>query len=196
VFPVTRNRWVTFDCYGTLVPSLPADAHGRLSSEGGPNRPFNDVESLLAELRRRGYKLGVLTNCDDAQFEAAHRTFRKPFDLFVTAERIRARKPDLWHFRAFQLLAQVRKDHWVHIAADWQQDIVPAEAFGIHRVWLDRDGTGEPRRVGPRTRTDQPALLGVGSHSDPTGGGAHVHTAADAVRAVDWLFQDQAACAS
>jgi len=174
VFPANRNRWVTFDCYGTLVPSLPVDAHGRLSSEGGPTRPFNDVESLLAELRLRGYKLGVLTNCDDAQFEAAHRTFRKPFDLFVTAERIRAHKPDLWHFRAFQLLAQVRKNDWVHIAADWRRDIVPAEVFGIQRVWLDRDGTGE----------------------DPSRATAHVHTAADVVRAVDWLFQDQAVCAS
>ena len=173
MFPANRNRWVTFDCYGTLVPSLPADTHGGLSSEGG-NRPFNDVEPLLAELRLRGYKLGVLTNCDDAQFEAAHRTFRKPFDLFVTAERIRAHKPDLWHFRAFQLLAQVRKNDWVHIAADWQRDIVPAEVFGIQRVWLDRDGTGE----------------------DPSRATAHVHTAADALRAVDWLFQDQAVCAS
>ena len=158
-----HNRWVTFDCYGTLV-------NGRST----PIRPFQDVEPLLAELRVRGYKLGVLTNCDDRQFEAAHRAFSKPFDLFVTAERIRARKPDLWHFRAFQLMAQVRKDEWVHIASDWSNDIVPAEVFGIQRVWLDRDGTGE----------------------DPSRATVHVRTAADAARAVDWLFQDQAACAS
>jgi FMN phosphatase YigB (HAD superfamily) len=116
----------------------------------------------------------VLTNCDDAEFEAAHRTFRRPFDLFVTAERVRAHKPDLWHFRAFQLLAQVRKNDWVHIAADWRRDIVPAEVFGIQRVWLDRDGTGE----------------------DPSRATAHVRTAAEVVRAVDWMFQEQAACAS
>jgi 2-haloacid dehalogenase len=163
VFPANRNRWVTFDCYGTLVdPRSPA-------------RPLKDVELLLAELRLRGYKLGVLTNCDDAQFEAAHRAFNKPFDLFVTAERIRAHKPDLWHFRAFQLLTQVRRDNWIHIASDWQRDIVPAESYGIQRVWLDRDGTGE----------------------DPSRATAHVRTAAEAVRAVDWLFQDRAAvCAS
>ncbi len=171
MFPANRNLWVTFDCYGTLMPSLPANAHGIVSSEG---RPFNDVEPLLAELRLRGYKLGVLTNCDDAQFEAAHRTFRKPFDLFVTAERIRAHKPDLWHFRAFQLLAQVRKNDWVHIAADWQRDIVPAEVFGVQRVWLDREATGE----------------------DPSRATAHVRTAAEALKALDWMFQDQAVCAS
>ena len=158
-----HNRWVTFDCYGTLV-----------NGSSTPVRPFQDVEPLLAELRVRGYKLGVLTNCDDRQFEAAHRAFSKPFDLFVTAERIRARKPDLWHFRAFQLMAQVRKDEWVHIASDWSKDIVPAEVFGIQRVWLDRDDTGE----------------------DPSRATVHVRTAAEAAPAVDWLFQDQAACAS
>lgn len=176
MFPATQKRWVTFDCYGTLMPkALPAEAHGRISSDERrlATRPFKDIEPLLAELRRRGYKLGVLTNLGDEQFEAAHRKFRQPFDLFVTADRIRARKPDLWHFRAFQLLSQTRKDQWVHIASDWRHDIVPAEVFGIQRVWFDRDGTGE----------------------DPSRATVHVRTAAEAVRAVDWLFQEQAACA-
>jgi FMN phosphatase YigB (HAD superfamily) len=176
VFPATQNRWVTFDLFGTLLPRTPP-AEALRKVVGGDlraaARPFGDVEPLLAELRLRGLKLGVLTNQDDTQFEAAHRTFRKPFDLFVTAERIRARKPDLWHFRAFQLMSQVKKDHWIHIASDWQHDIVPAEVFGIQRVWLDRDGTGE----------------------DPSRATVHVRTAADAVKAVDWLFQEQAACA-
>ena len=161
MFPAIRNKgWVTFDDT-TLI--------NRES-----RRPFSDIEPLLAELRLRGYKLGVLTNRDDAQFETAHRQFRQPFDLFVTAERIRARKPELWHFRAFRLLAHVQTDNWVHIASDWKRDIVPAERFGIQRVWLDRDGTGE----------------------DPSRASVHVRTASEVAGAVDWLFQDQAACAS
>lgn len=168
MFPARHNRWVTFDCHGTLVNGLSTD------SQTPVVQPFDDVEPLLAELRLRGYRLGVLTNYDDAVFEAAHRTFRQPFDLFVTAERIRARKPDLWHFRAFELLAQVRKDDWIHVSSDWQRDIVPAESFGIQRVWLDRAGTGE----------------------DPSHATAHVRTAAEVVGAIDWMFQDCAACAS
>jgi FMN phosphatase YigB (HAD superfamily) len=161
VFPaVRRNRWVTFD-------------DSSLTPDSSSLRPGSDIEPLLAELRLRGYKLGVLTNRDDAQFETAHRRFRQPFDLFVTAERIRAHKPDPWHFRAFQLLTHVRTHEWVHIASDWKRDIVPAERLGVQRVWLDRDRTGE----------------------DPSRASVHVHTAAEAVRAVDWLFQDQAACA-
>jgi FMN phosphatase YigB (HAD superfamily) len=153
-------------------------------ARGAKVEPLDDVEPLLAQLRRRGYRLGVLTNWDDATFEQVHRTFREPFDLFVTAERVRGFKPEVWHFRAFQLLSQVRKDHWIHIASDWEQDIVPAESFGIQHVWLDRHGSGKD----PSSETAHRRSLGKG--------GAHVRTASEAVRAVDWLFQDQAVCAS
>ena len=40
---------------------------------------------MLAELRRHGWRLAVLTNCDDDLFEITHRRFRQPFDLFVQA---------------------------------------------------------------------------------------------------------------
>ena len=177
MFPAHHNRWVTFDCLGTLIPqALPAEAHGPLSIRERrlAARPFSDVEPLLAELRRRRYKLGVLTNFDDAQFEVAHRAFKQPFDLFVTADRIRAHKPELWHFRAFERLAQVQKGNWIHVSSDVEHDIVPAEVFGIQRVWLDRAGTGE----GASRAT------------------AHVRSAAEVVKVVDWMFQDCAACAS
>ena len=135
MFPGRRNQWVTFDCYGTLVgrsvPPLLAqhDAHAQKVKPWPAVRPLDDVEPLLAELRRRGYRLGVLTNWDDATFETVHRTFRNPFDLFVTSERVRGFKPELWHFRAFQMLAQARKENWIHIASDWKHDIVPAESL-------------------------------------------------------------------
>ena len=181
MFPVRRTRWVTFDCDGTLVnftasPALHSQAggHDQKVKSWPAVRPLDDVEPLLAELRRRGYRLGVLTNWDDATFETVHRTFRSPFDLFVTSERVRGFKPELWHFRAFQMLAQARKENWIHIASDWKRDIVPAESFGIQRVWLDRHGTGE----------------------DPSRATVHVRTASEAARAVDWLFQGQAVFAS
>src|SRR5205814_5245051 len=116
-----RARWITFDCFGTLmdwnswlvatleplgdarIPALarayfaherlvqrePAlrpyrevivtallraadergirlsDAEARAVPEAwGAMRRFDDVESMLAELRLRGWRLGVLTNCD------------------------------------------------------------------------------------------------------------------------------------
>jgi 2-haloacid dehalogenase len=223
VSAVTAMRWVTFDCYGTLVDwqsglaamlarragdkatdvvrayhacerriereaphrsykevlvqSLmrAAEESGVSLSEAdaqavpqawGSMRPFGDAVSLLAELRRRGYRLAVLTNCDDDLFEMTHRTFPQPFDLFVTAERVRGYKPSPWHFGAFELLTGASRQNWVHVACSSYHDIAPAQALGIKRVWLDRERTGE----------------------EPAAASAHVHTAAEAMAAIDGLF--------
>jgi 2-haloacid dehalogenase len=134
-------------------------------------RPFADAEALLAALRARGYRIAVLTNCDDDLFEVTHRMFRTPFDLFVTAERVRAYKPAPWHFRAFELLTGARRRDWVHIACSWYHDIAPARMLGVPRIWLDRERTGD----------------------DPSAATMHVRTAAEAAEAVDSMFDTVAA---
>lgn len=221
--PVMRTRWITFDCYGTLVDwqaGLSAmltplagdratdiarayaacqheaerrhpygahkdvlatalvcaaaerglrlsdsDAHG-LPRAWASLRPFDDVEGMLAELRAKGYRLGVLTNVDDDLFEITHRAFRIPFDLFVTAERVRGYKPEPWLFRGFQRMAGVSTEDWVHVASNWYHDIAPARAMGVRQVWLDRDG----------------ALIAPGPAA------VRVRSAAEAVRAIDAAF--------
>jgi 2-haloacid dehalogenase len=108
---------------------------------------FDDVEPMLAELRRNGWRLAVLTNCDDDLFEVTHRAFRSPFDLFVTAERVRGYKPAPWHFSAFHQITRVSRCNWVHVACSWYHDIAPASALGINSVWLDRERTGEDATI-------------------------------------------------
>lgn len=220
----TPTRWVTFDCFGTLVdwqagfaamlapvagdrmrdvvrayhalervvareqPHRPykevlATALARAAAEcdvpvppsqarmlaqaWGSMRLFEDVELMLAELRRKGCRLAVLTNCDDDLFEITHRAFRNPFDFVLTAERVRGYKPAPWHFRGFERVTRARKSDWVHVACSWYHDIAPAQALGIKRVWLDREQTGE----------------------DPSSASAHVHAAADVVGAVEALLE-------
>lgn len=215
------SRWVTFDCYGTLVDwhgglgDLLAPIAGERASEvaeafagcqlalekQGPGRshkqvlkaallcaagergvcltdadartltrswsalrPFADVETMLAALRARGYRLGVLTNADDDLFEITHRSFATPFNLFVTAERVRGYKPEPWLFRAFERLTGVERGDWVHVGSDWYHDIAPAQALGVPRVWLDRDGAA------------------------PSGAALRAATGADVVRAIDRHF--------
>jgi len=223
-----QTRWVTFDCFGTLVNwqagfagmltpftgdrvsdilraydacersvereaphrsyrDVMATALVRAAAERGVplSEPdaravprawgsmpiFDDVEPMLAELRREGWRLAVLTNCDDDLFELTHRTFRQPFDLFVTAERVRGYKPAPWHFRAFQRLTRATARDWVHVACSWYHDIEPAQALGIHRVWLDRERSGE----------------------NPATASAHVHSAAGVAGAVEALFAGETA---
>jgi 2-haloacid dehalogenase len=66
-----------------------------------------------------------------------------PFDLVLTAERVRGYKPERWHFRGFEMLTHVAKPQWVHVANSWYHDIAPARALGVRHIWLDRDRSGE-----------------------------------------------------
>jgi 2-haloacid dehalogenase len=159
----TSLRHAATEC-GVRVSTLDAQS---LASAWGSMRLFDDVETMLAELRQMGCRLAVLTNCDDDLFEVTHRAFRRPFDFFLTAERVRGYKPAPWHFRGFERVARPGKSDWVHVACSWYHDIAPARALGIKRVWLDRERSGE----------------------DPSYASAHVHSAGDVARAVAGLFE-------
>jgi len=128
---------------------------------------FDDVEPMLADLRAQGWRLAVLTNCDEDLFALTHRQFRAPFDLVLTAERLRGYKPAPWHFLGFERMTRVDRRDWVHVANSWYHDIAPARALGIQHVWLDRDRTGE---------SGVPAL-------------AHVHGAAAVTQAASRILE-------
>ena len=195
------NRWVSFDCFGTLVDwhawfaevlgplgshtstdvirayhaherlverdyphrsykDVLVTALGRAAADGGIHlssrdarnilmagwasmRLFDDVEVMLAKLRANGYRVAVLTNCDEDLFWTTHRLFTAPFDFVLTSERVRGYKPERWHFSGFERLTGVSKSNWVHVANSWYHDIAPARTLGVRHVWLDRERTGE-----------------------------------------------------
>jgi 2-haloacid dehalogenase len=198
------NRWVTFDCFGTLVDwhtgfsallrefagDRVADVlaayhrHERVVESERPHRlykdvlsaavrraaddigltvtdaqanalprrwgslaVFSDVEQALAGLRAAGFRLAVLTNCDDDLFAETHKSFRKRFDLVITAEQVMDYKPSRSHFRRFYRVSGVEMTDWVHVACSWFHDIEPARELGVKRIWVDRDRTGEDRSV-------------------------------------------------
>ena len=139
------DRWLTFDCYGTiadwnsgmgraLVALAGADARRLLAGyhqaeleleagpgwmpyrevltaglasaarhegitlpEGGeqtfvrawPDMPvFEDASPALAALREQGWRLAILTNCDDDLFATTRTRLPVPFDLVVTAQQV------------------------------------------------------------------------------------------------------------
>jgi 2-haloacid dehalogenase len=193
-----RDKWVSFDCYGTLVDWLGGftailepiagertssllDAYHRFEPqvEVGSYRPYRDVlantllraareigismtdeqarclpqqwgrlpimgdvEEALSAMRTDGFKLAVLTNCDEDLFDQTRRLFCQPFDLVITAERVRSYKPAPAHFRCFQRTTRVATDEWFHVANSWFHDIAPACELGINCIWLDREGKG------------------------------------------------------
>jgi 2-haloacid dehalogenase len=145
------------------VPLTDADAR-TLTRSWSALRPFADVEAMLAALRARGYRLGVLTNVDDDLFEITHRSFATPFNLFFTAERARGFKPEPWLFRGFERMTGVDRGDWVHVGSDWYHDIAPAQALGVAPVWLERDGTQAPGGTALRAATGVDVVRAIDQH--------------------------------
>jgi 2-haloacid dehalogenase len=192
-----RDRWLTFDCFGTLIDwrhgirttgellfpgrgeafldaYIPLEAE--VEAEGSFKRyravlaetarraakqldldlkvddatalvstiphwpPFADVGPVLTELRRDGWKLALLTNCDRDIIALTQRRLPASFDAVVTAEDVSAYKPDPAHFKLFQSTFGSSADAWIHVAQSYFHDIRPTHDLGITRIWVNRQG--------------------------------------------------------
>jgi 2-haloacid dehalogenase len=119
-----------------------------------PDMPvFEDAGPALAALRDQGWRLAILTNCDDDLFATTRSRLPVPFDAVVTAQQVGSYKPDLRHFWAFADRTGVSKADWIHVACSWVHDILPAARLGLRSVWVDRDGTGHPAKLAERRIT-------------------------------------------
>jgi 2-haloacid dehalogenase len=185
------ERWVSFDCYGTLIdwdggvraelarvfgdgradellaryhelePGLqesgertyrevlteamrqlgaPAgEEHGLAESLPGW-RAFPEVRAALEELRRRGWKLAILSNTDDDFIAASQVQIGVPFDEVVVAQENGSYKPAHRHWDEFFQRTRAPREEHVHVAASLFHDIVPANELGLRSVWINRLG--------------------------------------------------------
>jgi 2-haloacid dehalogenase len=189
------DRWLTFDCFGTLIDwrhgirttgellfpgrggdfldaYVPIEAEvetdgpfrryravlteatrrvaNRLSLDLKPDDatalvstipywpPFADVGPALSAVRKEGWKLALLTNCDRDLIALTQRRLPVPFDAVVTAEDVTAYKPDPAHFKLFQSTFGSSASAWIHVAQSYFHDIKPTAAMGISRIWVNR----------------------------------------------------------
>ncbi len=204
------DRWLTFDCYGTIADwsacmrealrpvagpraadLLTAYHQAELALEAGPSwRPYRDILTAglaaaarrlgialaaeqagalvagwpdmtvfddtglaLGDLASAGWRLAILTNCDEDLFGMTAKRLPVPFDVVVTAQQVRSYKPDLGHFRRFADMTGATPANWIHVANSWVHDILPAARMGLRSVWVDRDLTGHPAKLAERRIT-------------------------------------------
>jgi 2-haloacid dehalogenase len=114
---------------------------------------FDDAAAALGALASAGWRLAILTNCDDDLFATTSPKLPVPFDLVVTAEQVQSYKPDLGHFREFAETTGATPANWIHVANSWVHDILPAARMGLRSVWVDRDLTGHPAKLAERRIT-------------------------------------------
>jgi 2-haloacid dehalogenase len=114
---------------------------------------FDDAAEALGTLASFGWRLAILTNCDDDLFATTAARLPVSFEVVVTAEQVRSYKPDLGHFRKFAEITGATPANWIHVANSWVHDILPAARMGLRSVWVDRDHTGHPAKFAERRVT-------------------------------------------
>ena len=122
---------------------------------------FPDTVPALRELQAQGWKLGILTNCDNDLFASTRAALGVEIDLVVTAEEVRSYKPALGHFERFEERSGVRRADWVHAAVSWWHDMVPARELGLRRVWVDREDSGHDPSIVTARVPDMASLVAV-----------------------------------
>ena len=107
--------------------------------------PFPDTNPALERLSTE-YVLGILSNIDDDLLEGTLKRFTVPFDLVVTAERVRSYKPETEHFEEARRTIGADRG-WLHVAASLYHDIEPASQLGINTAWINRKNSLEGRQL-------------------------------------------------
>lgn len=122
---------------GRDLPPDERDALGRSL----PSWPvFADVPGALAELRRRGWRLAILSNTDRDFIEASMTRIGVPFELAIVASEVGSYKPAPGHWTEFLRATGADPARHVHVGASLYHDIEPTGELGIPCVWINRLG--------------------------------------------------------
>jgi len=103
-------------------------------------RPFPEVPGSLAELRERGWWLGILSNTDPDLLDASLKTIGVEVDVRITAAEARAYKPAYGHWDTFFRTTMADRARHVHVAASLHHDVEPCAQLGLPCVWINRLG--------------------------------------------------------
>jgi len=105
---------------------LGADDHFALA-DSLPDWPvFPEVPPALEELRRRGWKLAVLSNTDPDLLASSLGRIGVPVDLTVTAADARSYKPAHGHWERLFERSDADPERHAHVAASPFHDLAPA----------------------------------------------------------------------
>lgn len=113
--------------------------------------PFEDVIPALAELKSKGYRLGVVSNLRRDMLELCRQLgLADSLEFFISAADAGAEKPDPSMFLAALEQMSAEPGETVHVGDQYRSDVLGARAVGMHPVLIDRDGWNEAIEDCPR----------------------------------------------
>jgi len=108
--------------------------------------PFPDALLGLPALRRRGYRLGIISNTEKKLVSITLHGLEDLFDWVVTAEDTGLYKPKPEAFLSALELMGLGRDNVLHVSCYPVYDLEPASKLGIRCALVDRYGYAwEPR---------------------------------------------------
>jgi len=108
---------------------------------------FDEVQEELTHLRDAGWRIALLTNCDQDVIGESQRRLGATVDAVVSAEMVGTYKPHHNHFNRFAESFGASRDNWVHVAQSYFHDMEPAHELDLARVWINRLGDPDPRSL-------------------------------------------------
>jgi 2-haloacid dehalogenase len=120
--------------------SIPEGESDALAKSLPEWEPFPEVPTALAELRRRGWNLVILSNSDRDLITESMKRIGVPFDLAIVAGELGSYKPAPAHWQRFFEATTASKDQHAHVAASLFHDIAPARELRLKTVWINRLG--------------------------------------------------------
>lgn len=119
--------------------------------------PFEGVAEALADLRGRGYRLGIITNWDPSarRLLAEHR-LDGFFERIVVSCEVGCEKPDRRIFELATAAAGVEAAQCLYVGDNYYVDTVGARAAGMESIVVNRFG-----RLGVEEIADAPVVAHV-----------------------------------
>ncbi len=122
-------------------------------------RAVPGAHELLAELRRHGVKIGIVTNnlLDEQKGKLAVCNLDSHIDALVTSEQYGCTKPDPELFRIALRRLGCEAGDAVMVGDSWEVDILGAQNAGIRPVWFNRFELAPPDDSTEQLKALEPA---------------------------------------
>lgn len=102
-------------------------------------RLYPETPTVLAALRNRGYRTGLISNHNDSLLRVLQHHHLKPLlDTVTYSQEAGAEKPDPAVFALALRRAGTTASDAVHVGDSIEADVEGARAVGIHPIWLNR----------------------------------------------------------
>ena len=100
--------------------------------------PFAEVPDELREVRKRGWRLAILSNTDPDLLDASIKRLDVEIDARITVVEAGSYKPAHGHWEQFFASTEADPAGHAHVAASLFHDIAPACKLGLRSVWINR----------------------------------------------------------